>query len=118
QAGCVFFAPGFFAQAKKGGSRRHGAKALDLDVAGNRNSRRVKTRPTGLLAATQKSKGGSLRSHPHPALRATFSRKREKGCPIDIPQAGEGLVDWSPAGRKDLRDSVRRGYPGRRGLPP
>src|SRR5690606_26387628 len=23
---------GFFAQAKKGGSRRHGAKALDLDV--------------------------------------------------------------------------------------
>src|SRR5690606_1675790 len=57
QAGCVFFAPGFFAQAKKGGSRRHGAKALDLDVAGNRNSRRVKTRPTGLLAATLKSKG-------------------------------------------------------------
>src|SRR5690606_2175874 len=34
QAGCAFFAPGFFAQAKKGGSRRHGAKALDLDVGG------------------------------------------------------------------------------------
>src|SRR5690606_15688271 len=32
QAGCAFFAPGFLAQAKKGGSRRHGAKALDLDV--------------------------------------------------------------------------------------
>src|SRR5690606_31273760 len=32
QAGCAFFAPGFFAQAKKGGSRRHGAKASDLDV--------------------------------------------------------------------------------------
>src|SRR5690606_16951844 len=32
QAGGAFFAPGFFAQAKKGGSRRHGAKALDLDV--------------------------------------------------------------------------------------
>src|SRR3546814_3622 len=31
KAGCAFFAPGFFAQAKKGGSRRHGAKALDLD---------------------------------------------------------------------------------------
>src|SRR5690606_19248167 len=29
KAGCAFFAPGFFAQAKKGGSRRHGAKALD-----------------------------------------------------------------------------------------
>src|SRR5690606_6653832 len=32
--GVCFFAPGFFAQAKKGGSRRHGAKALDLDVGG------------------------------------------------------------------------------------
>src|SRR5690606_40579432 len=30
--GVCFFAPGFFAQAKKGGSRRHAAKALDLDV--------------------------------------------------------------------------------------
>src|SRR3546814_10076508 len=29
KAGCAFFAPGFFAQAKKGGSRRHGAKAFD-----------------------------------------------------------------------------------------
>src|SRR3546814_17062901 len=33
KAGCAFFAPGFFAQAKKGGSRRHGAKALDPDSA-------------------------------------------------------------------------------------
>src|SRR5690606_22307028 len=33
QAGCAFFAPGFFAQAKKGGSRRHRANALDLDVS-------------------------------------------------------------------------------------
>src|SRR5690606_30809728 len=32
--GVCFFAPGFFAQAKKGGSRRHGAKAFDLDVGG------------------------------------------------------------------------------------
>src|SRR5690606_1636135 len=32
QAGCAFVAPGFLAQAKKGGSRRYGAKALDLDV--------------------------------------------------------------------------------------
>src|SRR5690606_7267339 len=30
KAGCAFFAPGFFAQAKKGGSRRRGAKAFDL----------------------------------------------------------------------------------------
>src|SRR3546814_7229620 len=42
KAGCAFFAPGFFAQAKKGGSRRHGAKALDLDqaVAGREKSKR------------------------------------------------------------------------------
>src|SRR5690606_6165507 len=43
KAGCAFFAPGFFAQAKKGGSRRHGAKALDPGFGG----KRVKTRPTG-----------------------------------------------------------------------
>src|SRR5690606_33799405 len=36
QAGCAFFAPGFFAQAKKGGSRRHGAKALVLMSAKER----------------------------------------------------------------------------------
>src|SRR5690606_10552422 len=30
--GGALFAPGFFAQAKKGGSRRHGAEASDLDV--------------------------------------------------------------------------------------
>src|SRR3546814_6024855 len=32
EGGVCFFAPGFFAQAKKGGSRRHGAKALDVDL--------------------------------------------------------------------------------------
>src|SRR5690606_41159246 len=31
--GWAFFAPGFFAQAKKGGSRRPGAQALELAVA-------------------------------------------------------------------------------------
>src|SRR3546814_630970 len=65
QAGCAFFAPGFFAQAKKGGSRRHGAKALDVDS----------------VAKREKNKSSSLRSRPHPALRATFSRRREKGSP-------------------------------------
>src|SRR3546814_6830190 len=33
EGGVCFFAPGFFAHAKKGDSRRHGAKALDLCVA-------------------------------------------------------------------------------------
>src|SRR3546814_10107 len=32
------------------------------------------------VAWREKSKSSSLRSPPHPALRATFSRKREKGC--------------------------------------
>src|SRR5690606_5713663 len=40
KAGCAFFAPGFFAQAKKGGSRRHGAKALDADFSGTRTAGR------------------------------------------------------------------------------
>src|SRR3546814_14868971 len=44
------------AQAKKGGSRRHGAKALDVRGKATRCAR-----------------------SPHPALRATFSRKRAKG---------------------------------------
>ena len=33
EGGVCFFAPGFLAQAKKGGSRRHGAKALDPAVS-------------------------------------------------------------------------------------
>src|SRR5690606_39612618 len=46
----------------------------------------------------------SLRSRPHPALRATFSRKREKGCSAGLPLAGEGLFGWSAAGgRRDVR---------------
>src|SRR3546814_20662051 len=32
KAGCAFFAPGFFAQAQKGGSRRHGANAFAVAV--------------------------------------------------------------------------------------
>src|SRR3546814_15595791 len=48
------------AQAKKGGSRRHGAKALDVRGKATRCAR-----------------------SPHPALRATFSRKREKGWYLD-----------------------------------
>src|SRR5690606_7503354 len=50
--------------------------------------------PCGL----QKIKSSSLRSRPHPALRATFSRKREKGCSAGLPLAGEGLFGWSAAG--------------------
>src|SRR3546814_1315309 len=70
KAGCAFFAPGFFAQAKKGGSRRHGAKAFDLDSAG---------------AGQEKIKSGSLRSRPHPPSGHL------------LPLAGEGL-DIRPAG--------------------
>src|SRR5690606_29356158 len=100
--GVCFFAPGFFAQAKKGGSRRHGAKALDLDV-GERAAGQdppyealaeqqagqdppyeaaVAVSPTredqGQLAALAPSSGASR----HLRFRGgrLFSRKREKGC--------------------------------------
>src|SRR5690606_2460497 len=50
--------------------------------------RPVKTRPTR-LPLLQKGKGSSLRSHPHPALRATFSRTREKGCSAGLSRTRE-----------------------------
>src|SRR3546814_373101 len=75
------------AQAKKGGSRRHGAKALDLDQA---------------VAGREKSKSSSLRSHPHPPSGHL------------LPQAGEGLKaarrEW-PAGRCWPQHRRRRGWP-------
>src|SRR3546814_6587856 len=76
KAGCAFFAPGFFAQAKKGGSRRHGAKALDLDQA---------------VAGREKSKSSSLRSPPHPPSGHL------------LPQAGEGLRGRCPQAAERLR---------------
>src|SRR3546814_12393864 len=75
-AGVAFFAPGFFAQAKKGGSRRHGAKALDLDQA---------------VAGREKSKSSSLRSPPHPPSGHL------------LPQAGEGLRGRCPQAAERLR---------------
>src|SRR3546814_9625429 len=60
KAGCAFFAPGFFAQAKKGGSRRHGAKALDPRVAVARQDRsraarcaRALIRPPGTFSRSE-----------------------------------------------------------------
>src|SRR5690606_17968024 len=66
QAGCAFFAPGFFAQAKKGGSRRHGAKALELAVA-------------VAIAKLKKDQGQLAALAPHPPSGHL------------LPQAGEGL---------------------------
>src|SRR5690606_18159253 len=47
--GVCFFAPGFFAQAKKGGSRRHGAKAFAFDsgerAGGSRPALRLRRYP-------------------------------------------------------------------------
>src|SRR3546814_3527021 len=68
KAGCAFFAPGFFAQAKKGGSRRHGAKALDLCVAVARQDR---SRAARCARALIRPPG-------------TFSRKREKGSSREL----------------------------------
>src|SRR5690606_4529449 len=117
--GGAFFAPGFFAQAKKGGSRRHGAKALDLDV-GERAA--GQDPPYEALAERQAGQdpphtaAGAVGTRatrcartlirrfapPSPASgrRAVWllSRKREKGCLAELPQAGEGLFDRAPAG--------------------
>src|SRR5690606_6288639 len=79
--GCAFFAPGFFAQAKKGGSGRHGAKALELDIGGTGTAGGSRPALRGCLPllSPRKSKSGSLRSHPHPPSGHL------------LPQAGEGL---------------------------
>src|SRR5690606_20502732 len=153
--GCAFFAPGFFAQAKKGGSRRHGAKALDLAFAvtgdtqeqeqlaalapssalrapSPASGRRAGTAPgaqTGVCSLRRASfhkqrkvaravtarkplilmrlqqediKRSSLPPPPHPALRATCARRREKGCVPCLPQAGEGPFNRWPAGGEGL----------------
>src|SRR5690606_23136660 len=55
-----------------------------------------------MLLQQEDIKSSSLRSPPHPALRATFSRKREKGCLPCFPQAGEGLFNRCPAGGEGL----------------
>src|SRR5690606_15027022 len=81
--GCAFFAPGFFAQAKKGGSRRHGAKAFDLDVG-----ERAAGQDPPYEAAEEQERLAALA--PSSALRAPspasgrragrpMSRRREKG---------------------------------------
>src|SRR5690606_13195568 len=77
QAGCAFFAPGFLAQAKKGGSRRHGAKALELAVA-------------VAIAKQRRTKDSSLRS---PRIRppGTCPRQREKGGSC-TGRAGGGVL--------------------------
>src|SRR5690606_37268027 len=86
------------------------------------DSRRVKIRRTRLLPAMQKSKSSSLRSHPHPpsghlltqageGLFTLFpaswrravhpvSRKREKGCSTDVPQAEKGCSTDAPQPEK------------------
>src|SRR3546814_2375950 len=55
QAGFAFFAPGFCAQAKKVGSRRRGAKALDL---GLRQQQWEQDTPTADPAAKRKARRG------------------------------------------------------------
>src|SRR5690606_35391897 len=78
QAGCAFFAPGFFAQAKKGGSRRHGAKALDLNVAGTGTAGGSRPALRGCYRRRRRARA-ARRARTLMRPRATFSRKREKG---------------------------------------
>src|SRR3546814_6043988 len=88
KAGCAFFAPGFFAQAKKGGSRRHGAKAFDVAVVKDGEDQEQ-------LAALAPLIRRCAPPSPASGRRASSSGKREKG--FLIRQAGEGLIDWSSA---------------------
>src|SRR3546814_90638 len=95
--GCAFSPPGFFppvfvAQAKKGGSRRHGAKAVDVTVVKDGEDQEQ-------LAALAPLIRRCAPPSPASGRRASSSGKREKG--FLIRQAGEGLIDWSSAsGRK------------------
>src|SRR5690606_4046507 len=95
QDGGAFFAPGFFAQAKKGGSRRHGAKAFDLDVG-----ERAAGQDPPYEAAEEQERLAALA--PSSALRAPspasgrragrpMSRRREKGGSTRLPRVVEGL---------------------------
>ena len=56
-----------------------------------------------------------MRHHPHPALRATFSRKREKGLPLQETQKmriTQGCFSFLP----DLTDEARTVHPARAGI--
>src|SRR5690606_5077491 len=104
QAGGAFFAPGFFAQAKKGGSRRHGAKAFDLDVGG---------RAAGQDPPYEASAGQLAGQDPPYGAVAGDAEEQEQLAALApssgasrhlLPQAGEGLFDCSSAsGRRDTR---------------
>src|SRR3546814_10079456 len=72
KAGCAFFAPGFFAQAKKGGSRRFGAKAFDVAVVKDGEDQEQLAAHATLI---RRSAQPSLAS----GRRASSSGKREKG---------------------------------------
>src|SRR3546814_2786877 len=94
QEGCSSVSPGFVAQAKKGGSGRHGAKAFDLCVAVVRQEEEQEQ-----LAALA------------PLIRpaGTFSRKREKGflirrCVPLAPRPGPA----QRAGRSGVREPMAR----------
>src|SRR5690606_34945201 len=87
QAGCAFFAPGFLAQAKKGGSRRRAAKALDLDVApaGRQQEQLAALAPSSALRAPSPASGRRVKAAPG----------AQAGCAFFAP----GFLAWtSPTG--------------------
>src|SRR5690606_13273803 len=72
KAGCAFFAPGFFAQAKKGGSCRHGAKAFE--VRGESSSLRSPSHPPSghLLPQAREGLGWTAATTPAKRLEPAF----------------------------------------------
>src|SRR3546814_2266298 len=89
EGGVCFFAPGFFAQAKKGGSRRHGAKALDVDLqpADEERSRAAR--------CARPSSGASRHLLPQAG----------EGLAIGLPRAGEGCSGGSARPRSEEHTS-------------
>src|SRR5690606_593330 len=122
QAGCAFFAPGFFAQAKKGGSRRDGAKALDLDVG---EIAAGQDPPYGAVTGNMEEQERLAALAPSSALRAPSPASGRRAIRPGLPQAGEGLFDrvsrkrekgWStgsPAGGRGAEVAPLEGPPQR-----
>src|SRR3546814_3136794 len=91
EGGVCFFAPGFFAQAKKGGSRRHGAKAFDVDVD---------------VAVVKDGEDQEQLAALAPLIRRCAPPSPASGRradSTDLPRAGEGL--WSLGKRSEEHTS-------------
>src|SRR5690606_8533480 len=128
QAGVCFLCARFLCTSKEGGSRRHGAKAFDLDVGGRAAGQDPpygavtgNTEEQERLAALAPSSGASRHLLPQageglfgcsPASgrRAVrlLSRKREEGCLTALPQREKGCLAALPQAGEGVLDRCSR----------